>query len=388
MSAELRGARRFRAIALYLPQFHPIPENDLWWGRGFTEWTNTAKAKPLFRGHYQPHVPADLGFYDLRVPETRVAQADLARSAGIEGFCYYHYWFGGRRILERPFREVLESGSPDFPFCLCWANKTWTGIWYGAPDQILIEQTYPGEEDHRAHFESILPALRDPRYIRVERKPVFVVYSPHDFPSVAAFTRLWRALARDAGLPGLFLVAMSNQPLWSPSEYGFDAKVITPALEHYPWISRRRPVKWLRQRIAIRRRLPAINPYKELVETFERRLREEQVAATRGYGLYPSVIHSWDNTPRSASNGVVLTGATPSLYQVHLDASRKAIEHEPNERRIMFLKSWNEWAEGNHLEPDLRDGHVWLDTLRSFIVDSDQPRDSKRGRYVCAKMRR
>ena len=154
-----------RAIAFYLPQFHPIPENDEWWGKGFTEWTNTAKARPLFPGHYQPHVPADLGFYDLRLPETRATQAAMAQQYGIEGFCYYHYWFAGRQILERPLREVIASGKPDFPFCVCWANKNWSGVWHGAPKRILIEQTYPGEADDRAHFTMLLPAFRDRRYI-------------------------------------------------------------------------------------------------------------------------------------------------------------------------------------------------------------------------------
>src|SRR5215467_5970675 len=136
-------------IAFYLPQFHPIPENDVWWGKGFTEWTNVTKARPLFSGHYQPRLPADMGYYDLRVPEVREAQAQLARNAGIEGFCYYHYWFDGKRLLERPFTEVVASGKPDFPFCLCWANQTWSGIWHGNPERKLIEQTYPGPEDNR-----------------------------------------------------------------------------------------------------------------------------------------------------------------------------------------------------------------------------------------------
>ena len=149
-------AKKARVIAFYLPQYHPTPENDQWWGRGFTEWTNTAKAKPLFPGHYQPHVPADLGFCDLRVPETRIAQAEMARTYGIEAFCYYHYWFGGQRLLERPFNEVLASGQPDFPFCLCWANATWSGIWHGNPKRILMEQAYPGAEDYEAHFRELL----------------------------------------------------------------------------------------------------------------------------------------------------------------------------------------------------------------------------------------
>ena len=167
-----------RVIAFYLPQFHPIPENDEWWGKGFTEWTNTAKAKPLFPGHYQPHVPADLGFYDLRVPETRIAQAEMAKEYGIEGFCYYHYWFAGKRLLERPFDEVLNSGMPDFPFCLCWANQTWTGIWHGSPDRVLIEQTYPGPEDEEVILIICCKAFHDQRYIKVDGKPMFLVYCP------------------------------------------------------------------------------------------------------------------------------------------------------------------------------------------------------------------
>ena len=177
-------ASRPRLIALYLPQFHPIPENDAWWGVGFTEWTNTANAKPLFRNHYQPHVPADLGFYDLRVPESREAQARLARDYGIEAFCYYHYWFAGRRIIERPFNEVLASGRPEFPFCLCWANQTWSGIWHGNPERVLIEQTYPGREDYRAHFEA-LPKWR-------EIHLPFSDFKPHRLEEPLDLTRLRR----------------------------------------------------------------------------------------------------------------------------------------------------------------------------------------------------
>src|SRR5215468_1528989 len=176
------GSGSVRVIAFYLPQYHPIPENDAWWGKGFTEWTNVAKARPLFPGHHQPIVPADLGFYDLRLPETREAQARLARAYGIEAFCYYHYWFAGRRILERPFNEVLASGQPDFPFCLGWANQTWTGIWHGASNRVLIQQTYGGETDARLHFEAVLQAMLDPRYLRVDGRPVFFLHQPQELP--------------------------------------------------------------------------------------------------------------------------------------------------------------------------------------------------------------
>ena len=205
---------RVRVIAFYLPQFHPIPENDLWWEPGFTEWTNVTRARRMFPGHYQPRLPGELGFYDLRLPETREAQAKLAAQYGVSAFCYWHYWFGGgRRLLERPFDEVLQSGSPDFPFCLGWANQTWSGIWHGAPNRILIEQTYPdspGENDYRAHFETVLPAFMDPRYLRIDGRPLFLVYDPTDLPEPQRFLDLWRSWAADEGLPGIFFVGRTE----------------------------------------------------------------------------------------------------------------------------------------------------------------------------------
>ena len=198
-----------RVLAFYLPQFHPTPENDAWWGKGFTEWTNVGKAKPLFRGHYQPQVPADLGYYDLRVPETRVAQADMAREYGVEGFCYWHYWFGnGRRLLDRPFTEVLESGNPDFPFCLAWANHSWHGIYCGVKSKDpLIEQTYNGLSDYEHHFYDVLPAFKDKRYITVDGKPFFLVFSPLEIPDPKEFIDCWQQLAIRNGLKGIHFVA-------------------------------------------------------------------------------------------------------------------------------------------------------------------------------------
>lgn len=355
---------RVRAIALYLPQFHPIPENDAWWGKGFTEWTNTAKAKPLFRGHYQPHVPADLGFYDLRVPETRMQQAEMARRFGIEGFCYYHYWFGGKRILERPFNEVLASGSPDFPFCLCWANETWTGVWHGAPKHTLIEQTYPGEEDHRAHFTTLLPAFRDPRHIRVNGRPIFLVYRPLEIPDGAATLRLWRRLAEEAGLAGLHLVACTHTNAEIPTELGFDASMVVPHMKERPWPKDwRAPIARLRQSLNYRLGIPHIFAFSDLIkQNMPRRRRNLH---------YPCLIHAWDNTPRSGKLGVVYTDPDPSYFRQQLHAAIAATEHQAPDERIVFLKSWNEWAEGNHLEPDLRYGTRYLEVLAEVLASSE-----------------
>ncbi|NDC63816.1 MAG: hypothetical protein EBZ59_07520 [Planctomycetia bacterium] len=203
------SAARARLVAFYLPQFHPIPENDAWWGRGFTEWTNVSKAVPLFPGHGQPHIPADLGYYDLRVPETRLAQAELARAYGIGAFCYWHYWFEGRRLLERPFHEVLESGAPDFPFCLAWANETWSRRWLGEEKEILLRQTY-SEADEERHARWLVGAFRDRRYLCVGDRPVFLVYRPLDLPDPRRFTDVVRRACRLAGLADPMLLGISS----------------------------------------------------------------------------------------------------------------------------------------------------------------------------------
>jgi lipopolysaccharide biosynthesis protein len=350
-----------RLLAFYLPQFHPIPENDEWWGKGFTEWTNTAKAKPLFPGHYQPHVPADLGFYDLRVPETRMAQADMARAYGIEGFCYYHYWFAGRRILQRPFQEVLASGQPDFPFCLCWANETWTGIWYGARDRVLIQQTYPGEDDHRAHFQALLPAFTDPRHVTVHGKPMFLIFKPEEIPHTARTMDFWRTMAMQAGLPGLHLVGVFDLPHLAPSEYGLDAVVVRTLPEVRPQISRRRqPMTWLRYKWQVKAGLPTIYRFAEVLDT----LMPRKIDA---YTDYPNIVHAWDNSPRSGRNALVLRGSTPELFRILLRRALEVCAEAPRESKFVFLKAWNEWAEGNHLEPDLKFGHGYLQVIREEL---------------------
>ena len=354
---EERDKLLARLIAFYLPQYHPIPENDKWWGKGFTEWTNVAKSKPLFRGHYQPHIPADLGFCDLRVPETRIAQAQMAREYGIEGFCYWHYWFAGQQLLERPFNEVLESGEPDFPFCVAWANQTWSGIWHGCPDRTLIEQTYPDREDYKSHFYALLGAFCDDRYITIDGKKVFIVYKPDDLPDPQRFTDYWRELAVESGLKGLYFIGIIHKEPWEPEKNGFDAATTNP-----PAVitSRLYPDFFARvgQKLATRLLgFPQIYTYKYVVEhAFRKRTFDSK--------HYPCVIPNWDVTPRRGIHGTVLHNSTPELYGRHLREAIGLVAGRPADRRIIFIKSWNEWAEGNHLEPDLRFGTAYLEVQK------------------------
>lgn len=359
---------RARMIAFYLPQFHPIPENDRWWGKGFTEWTNTAKAKPLFRGHHQPNLPADLGFYDLRVPETRAAQAELAHAHGVEAFCYWHYWFAGERLLERPFREVLRSGEPDFPFCLGWANQTWTGVWYGAPERILKEQTYPGLQDHEAHFYTLLEAFADPRYLTVEGKPFLLVFRPQAIPGCERVVEFWRKLADKAGLKGLHLVGVGS-PAWSPEELGFDAFTVSLLTQFTH--TRHLPSR-MRRLIGSRRLTKALftrcNSSPLDVYPYEQMARSFVLNEPPGREYYPSILPNWDNTPRSGKQGCVLHGSTPARFQQVVREAVTKVGHLPRERRIVMVQSWNEWAEGNYLEPDLRHGHDYLQALKAEVL--------------------
>jgi len=355
--------RKARVIAFYLPQYHPIPENDEWWGKGFTEWTNVAKARPLFRGHYQPHVPADLGFYDLRVPETRWAQAEMARAHGIEAFCYWHYWFAGRRMLERPFNEVLASKKPDYPFCLAWANQTWSGIWHGNPKRILVEQTYPGESDHIAHFYTLLGAFVDDRYVKVDGKPLLYLFQPYQIPDLVRVTDLWRDLAHRAGLRGLYIVGESTAS-WVPREHGCDASVVVGVSRFLtkwaPWSQPGARLKWEKRRLL---GVPTVCDYARFQERFAQ-------ASRPGPWNHPCLVPNWDNTPRSGTDGLVLHGSTPELFRRQVRRALSQVQFDPSDSRLVFVKSWNEWAEGNHLEPDLRFGTGYLQVIREELENA------------------
>ncbi|MBF2026249.1 MAG: glycoside hydrolase family 99-like domain-containing protein [Oscillatoriales cyanobacterium C42_A2020_001] len=359
-----------RAIAFYLPQYHPIPENDVWWGKGFTEWTNVTKAKPLFSGHYQPHLPADLGFYDLRLPEARESQAELAREYGIHGFCYYHYWFNGRRILERPFNEVLTSGKPDFPFCLCWANENWTRAWDGNEKNVLLEQKY-SEEDDRHHIRSLVNAFRDERYIRIDGKPLFLVYRASIIPDPLKTTSIWREEAHKLGLGEFYLCKVESNfsgERIDPEKLGFDAAIeFQPDCNHgCPKLRRNRFWRLLRRSKLADKSYEVNNifDYAKLVENMSQKQPVE-------YKRFPCVTPSWDNTARRSTGAVVFRDSTPELYEQWLVQAIKKIPTSNPDERIVFINAWNEWGEGCHLEPCQKWGRDYLEATRRVLLEAD-----------------
>jgi lipopolysaccharide biosynthesis protein len=370
MSPEVGSS--LRAIAFYLPQFHPIAENDRWWGKGFTEWTNVVRARPLFRRHYQPHLPADLGFYDLRVPEVREAQAALARAHGIHGFCYYHYWFNGVRLLHRPLDEVLRSGRPNLPFCVCWANENWTRRWDGFDSEILVRQEYSPADDE-AHIAHLLPTFADERYLRIDGSPLFLVYRTELLPEPARTAELWRQRAREAGFPGLYLVRVESfRSNVDPRSIGFDAAVEFAPDKTVVRPSFRRALGGPRARaLAALRRLGLASPrahehrlysYRELVE-------RSLAKPTPPWKRFRCVTPGWDNSPRRATGANIFLDSTPELYAKWLaDAARQTLDTFEGDERIVFVNAWNEWAEGNHLEPDQRWGRAYLEATSSALT--------------------
>lgn len=347
---------RIKTIAFYLPQFHPIPENDRWWGKGFTEWTNVSRGKPQFVGHYQPHLPGELGFYDLRMPEIQRRQIELAKQYGIHGFCFHHYWFGGTRLLRRPFDQFLASPDMDMPFCLCWANENWSRRWDGKEAEILIAQQHSPADD-LAFIRDIEPALRDPRYIRIDGRPLLVVYRPSLLPNARETAARWRAYCREAGLGDPFLVSTQAFDRTDPRDFGFDAAMeFAPNNLGAPDITRHMP-------LVNREFQGVVYDYQYLVE-------HAKTVTPPAYELFRSVTPMWDNEARRPGRGAVFANATPARYREALEATcRYTAAHLPD-KPFVFLNAWNEWAEGAHLEPDRRYGYAYLqataDALRRF----------------------
>lgn len=343
-------------IAFYLPQFHPIPENDAWWGRGFTEWTNVVKARPLFWGHYQPHLPADLGFYDLRVSETRQAQAEMARQYGLGGFCYYHYWFGGRRLIERPFQEVLTSGRPDFPFCLCWANEPWSRRWLGEECDVLMPQQYSAADDNQ-HAQWLARTFCDSRYLRHEERPLFLVYRPKDHPDPVRFVEATRIASRARGLRDPYLVGVdAHCPGFDFRALGFDSTLcFAPQLG---WLPRAFDdhFHWRRLRANL-----ALGVCDGLTKVYcENELRMLHQKRLPVHLHIPSVFVGWDNTPRRGTAGIIVHGGGPASFGADLRQRLSSWRSRQPGVPWFFINAWNEWGEGNHLEPDQRHGHAYL----------------------------
>lgn len=360
-----------RVIAMYLPQYYPIPENDEVWGKGFTEWNNVAKARPLFKGHHQPNIPADLGFYDLRLPEIREQQAELARNAGVEGFMYWHYWMGnGKRLLHRPIDEVLESGKPDLPFCFGWANhswktSTWTTLKNFQANKMICEQTYPGDEDYIAHFNWCLKAFKDSRYIKVDGKPFFLLYDALALPDSHHFFDLWNKLALEAGFPGIHFVGLGggwDSYIDKQFDLGYDAVChgnIWQAEAHAKGKYIKLAEKFIRDRFD-RIMLDKYN-YKDIIKYLvnDYDLKEN---------IYPCILPGWDRSPRSGRRAVIYYGSTPELWKKHVQEAVNAVQAKSEQHKIIILRSWNEWGEGNYVEPDERWGTAYLDALKDVLL--------------------
>lgn len=340
---------RVRLIAFYLPQFHPIPENDLWWGPGFTEWSNVTRALPRFEGHLQPRLPADLGFYDLRDPDVLRRQAALARRYGIEAFCFHQYWFHGRRLLQRPLELLLENPDIDIKFCINWANENWTRRWDGLDQEVLVPQSHDPEDDE-AFARSLVPAMRDPRYLTVDGRPLLMMYRPGLLPNSVATVRRWRTQLAIEGLPNPYVVMAQSFGEHDPRLHGMEAAVEFP------------PHGLAVQLPDVTSRLQMLDPdFAGVTVSYDEVRQRAKASPEPPYRRFRGVCPSWDNEPRKPGRGFSMVGATPQKYGAWLEgACRSAMAAENPDERIVFVNAWNEWAEGAYLEPDRHYGHANL----------------------------
>jgi len=343
-----------RAIAFYLPQYHPIPENDAWWGEGFTEWTNVRRARPNFRGHAQPRAPGELGWYDLRDASVRAAQAALAKAHGVHGFCYYHYWFNGRRLLEQPLDAMLASGAPDFPFCVCWANENWTRRWDGLEHEVLLAQRY-SIDDSANLFRSLLPLFQDPRYIRINGRPLLLVYKAQLVPDLAATAARWREMAAKSDVGNPFLVACETTNLPPPATFGFDALVEFPPHRH--------------QAVRLNAMIPGLRKdFTGIVTSYRAQVAQSLRRAPGNEPIFRCVMPAWDNTPRRLECATTFVGSSPEIFGWWVEQTAAETRARfRGEERLLFVNAWNEWGEGCYLEPDIRYGRQYLEAFRDAL---------------------
>ncbi len=338
-----------RLIAFFLPQFHPIPENDAWWGKGFTEWTNVTKAVPRFPGHYQPRLPGELGFYDLRAPETLQRQAALAKRYGVHGFCFHHYWFNGHRLLEQPLNVLLDHPEIDIPFCINWANENWSRRWDGREQDTLIAQQHSPEDDI-AFATSLEPLFRDPRYIRIDGRPLLILYRPELLPDAAATVQRWREHFVREGLGDPYIMMVQCFGDNNPNKYGMDAAVGFPP-HNGGWDGARIGGDFS---FFDKDYQGNVFDYSEMALRSLRNMTDE-------FKFFPGVCPAWDNEARKPGKGFCFAGSTPQKYARWLEAAcRSVMDRERTDERLVFVNAWNEWAEGAYLEPDRHFGYAYL----------------------------
>ena len=350
-----------KIFSYYLPQYHPIEENNNWWGDGFTEWTNVSLSRPLFEDHYQPQIPGKLGFYDLRLHETVKDQAKLASDHGVTAFCYWHYWLGNNKILLNKHAEnLIKHKDPDFPFFFAWANHSWKGVFFGAQKKALIEQTYGDKNEIKLHFEYLLQFFLDSRYYKIEGKPVMQIYDPKGIPDCENHLQYLSSLAKNNGFSGLYFIG-ENVEHENKDKYGLDAVTYSRhrAIE-YKGVNNSLIRKFRKLKNILQKDLKVYD-YKEASKYFLKRfpMPDEE---------YPSIVPNWDTTPRLKDKATILHNSTPELFQESCDEIFKAIKNKPKNHQIVFLKSWNEWAEGNYIEPDRKWGTKYLEALRNAII--------------------
>lgn len=368
-------SRPIKPVAIVLPQFHPIAENNAWWGEGFTEWTNVVKGRPRFRGHYQPHLPQHLGYYDMRLPETRSAQAEMARAHGVHGFCYYHYWFNGRRILDRPAQEILQCGEPDFPFMLAWANENWTRNWDGGFNKLLLEQDY-NVADFVAHARHLVPYFRDRRYIRIGDRPVFAIYKDDSIIDIEAGISAFRQELQQHGIE-VFLCRFERRVGTNPDQAGayklFDAGIeFQPLTRQFNLLAERKESLSSRFLDAGRnlqrfRRLAgmSVRPLDKVISYADVIENDLDHDFQSGHPIFPGASPGWDNSSRRRDqSALILHGSTPELFESWLDRKISQTCWDLLPDSFLFVNAWNEWAEGNHLEPCERWGTGYLQALR------------------------
>ena len=372
---------RAKVIAMYFPQFHVIPENDEWWGEGFTDWVNVKKARPQFEGHYQPRVPLDADYYDQSQPEVLRRQAELAKNFGIYGFCHYHYWFDGRQLLETPTELMLKDSSIDIPFCLSWANETWSRRWDGLDFQLLIKQTHPADKKRwKLHFDYLLKAWTDDRAIKVDGKPVFVIYRPQNIPEIADMLDYWRELAHQSGLPGLYFIVQKSFQYPRNCFHGFDAMFQFQPFEtiHSPFMEGRpnkyslfgklvhslpeRAQDFLRALYARALQKMTVHDY-EAVWNYIVQVRNDEQLVT-----YPGAFADWDNTARYGNRARLFRGASPERFEYWFGKLLESMPERGLPEDFIWLNAWNEWAEGAYLEPDEKFGLAYLSALKSQVM--------------------